>query len=248
MSYHKIKIHKHGVESPYKIQEEFLEYIDAVATGNKIMAVQELSDLYGCLENEIKKYGMEVKDLKVMSDLTKEVFKSGVRVGEELIPYLKRSCNKITNWGLGFIQVKCGDVNYNFYHKDLELFCNHDAPHSHQQDFISEVVSGSIEEKLYEVISGDCRIYCGCGKPNDEMYGDYKFINVNTHDKGSLYLRKKEDFHSVEAEHGTITKVTKYGSDKTPAWVISEDKPDKVKRLSEEVLWQMVEEVYDVFN
>ena len=41
------------------------------------MAIQELSDLYGCLENEIRKYGMDITDLKIMSDLTKEVFKSG---------------------------------------------------------------------------------------------------------------------------------------------------------------------------
>ena len=53
MSYHKLKIHKHAVGSPYKIQEEFLEYIDAIATGNNVMAVQELSDLYGCIENEV---------------------------------------------------------------------------------------------------------------------------------------------------------------------------------------------------
>ena len=56
MSYHKIKIHKHSVESVFKLQEEFFEYLDAVANSNPIMAVQELSDLYGCLENEITKY------------------------------------------------------------------------------------------------------------------------------------------------------------------------------------------------
>ena len=111
MSYHKLNIHKHSVNSPYKIQEEFLEYIDAIATGNKVMAIQELSDLYGCLENEIRKYGMNITDLKVMSDLTKEVFKSGTRTQENFLDYLQRTCDKISNWGLGFIQVKCGDIN-----------------------------------------------------------------------------------------------------------------------------------------
>lgn len=37
MSYHKLPINKHAVGSPHKIHEEFLEYLDAVATGNKIM-------------------------------------------------------------------------------------------------------------------------------------------------------------------------------------------------------------------
>lgn len=90
MSYHKLKIHKHAVGSPYKIQEEFLEYIDAIATGNNVMAVQELSDLYGCIENEVAKFGMTVAELKVMSDLTREVFDSGTREAEGLLSYLKR--------------------------------------------------------------------------------------------------------------------------------------------------------------
>ena len=248
MSYHKLNIHKHSVNSPYKIQEEFLEYIDAIATGNKVMAIQELSDLYGCLENEIRKYGMNITDLKVMSDLTKEVFKSGTRTQENFLDYLQRTCDKISNWGLGFIQVKCGDINYNFDHKDLELFYNYDSPHSHQQDFVSEIISGSISETLFKVIEGNCRIYCGCGESNNEMHGDYEVVSNSTHNKGYLYLRQRDDFHSVKAEHGTITKVTKYGSDKVDAWVISEDKLDKIKQLSEEVLWEMVQEVYDVFN
>lgn len=77
MSYHKLKIHKHSVDSPYKLQEEFLEYIDAIATGNNVMAVQELSDLYGCIENEVQKLGMTVDHLKTMSDVTKGVLGTG---------------------------------------------------------------------------------------------------------------------------------------------------------------------------
>lgn len=95
MSYHKLKIHKHAVGSPYKIQEEFLEYIDAIATGNNVMAVQELSDLYGCIEAEIAKFGMTVGELKIMSDLTKQVFNSGTRKSEDLLTYLKRESDSI---------------------------------------------------------------------------------------------------------------------------------------------------------
>lgn len=49
MGYHQLKIHKHAINSPYKLQEEFLEYIDTISIGNKIMAVQELADIYGAL-------------------------------------------------------------------------------------------------------------------------------------------------------------------------------------------------------
>ena len=64
MSYHKLRIHKHNASSVFKIQEEFYEYLDAVATKNPIMAVQELSDLDGCIENEVAKYGMSIDDQK----------------------------------------------------------------------------------------------------------------------------------------------------------------------------------------
>ena len=45
MGYHQLKIHKYAINSPYKL----LEYIGTISTGNKIMAVQELADIYGAL-------------------------------------------------------------------------------------------------------------------------------------------------------------------------------------------------------
>ena len=59
------------------------------------MAVQELSDLYGCIEAEIAKFGMTVGELKIMSDLTKQVFNSGTRKSEDLLTYLKRESDSI---------------------------------------------------------------------------------------------------------------------------------------------------------
>ena len=103
MSYHKFKIHKHSYKSPFKIQEEFFEYIDALSTNNKIMAAQELSDIYGCVENEAAKIGLTVNDLKIMSDLTKDVFIKRHRVNDNLLSYLKNSCDNIYEYGLGFV-------------------------------------------------------------------------------------------------------------------------------------------------
>ena len=142
MGYHKLDIPKHQQGSPYKIQEEFLEYIDALATGNKIMAIQELSDLFGCLESEVSKLGYNLNDLRVMSDLTKKVLEEGIRKNDNLLDYLKANCKSIKNYGLGFIQVKFEDINYNFYHRDLPKFNNYDSPHNHQRDFVSEVIKG----------------------------------------------------------------------------------------------------------
>lgn len=245
MSYHQLPIHKHSVSSPYKLQEEALEYIDAVATNNKIMAVQELSDLYGCLENEITKYGMTVEDLKIMSDLTKEVFSKGTRQEEHLLDYLKNNHDSIKSFGLGFIQVKCGDINYNFYHKSLHLFENLDSPHNHQQDFVSEILKGSIEEIVYSVVPGSIEAYCNCGDTSQQLHLDYEYKSNSTHTKGDLYFRNKETYHSVKGSHGSITKVTKYGK-KTNAFVISNNRPsDPIYKLPDKDLWNLIEEVYD---
>lgn len=221
MSYHRLKIHKHNVNSPYKIQEEFLEYIDAIATGNKVMAIQELSDLYGCIENEIEKFGMSVEDLKVMSDLTKKVFNDGTRSIEDLITYLKNNNDSVIAYGLGFIQVKCGNINYNFYHDSVERFNSLGAPHNHKQDFVSEIIKGSITETIYNVYKGEIEAYCVCGdatKPEKKL--SYNVQKVLAHKQGDLYLRKSGEYHSVEVPHGTITKVIKYGN-KGDAYVIS---------------------------
>lgn len=249
MSYHKLKIHKHDFGSPYKIQEEFLEYIDAIATGNKIMAIQELSDLYGCLENEISKYGLGVEDLKIMSDVTKKVFTRGVRTNQDLLSYLKNNYDSVIAYGLGFIQVKCSDINYNFYHDNVERFESLGAPHNHQQDFVSEIIKGSIEETLYDVVKGEENAYCVCGDtsiPNKNL--SYTIDKVITHREGDLYLRLSDEYHSVKVPHGTITKVTKYGN-KKDAFVISDiTKKKKYTHVQESVCWELIEEVYNVNN
>jgi hypothetical protein len=246
VSYHKLNIHKHAVGSPYKIQEEFLEYIDAIATGNKVMAVQELSDLYGCLENEINKFGMSVGDLKVMSDLTKQVFTNGTRYNEDFLSYLKRESDSILSWGLGFIQVKCEDINYNFYHKGVQKFESSNAPHNHQQDFIGEILKGRIEETLYSTSGGGQRAYVACGnKAEHDLAIGCDISGSVTHKEGDLYLRLNNEYHSVEGEHGTITKVIKYGS-KIDAYVISEREEEMIKHVPELICWRMVEETLSV--
>ncbi len=246
MSYHKLKIQKHLVGSPYKIQEEFLEYIDALATGNKVMAIQELSDLYGCLESEVMKLGMSVDDLKVMSDLTKKVFESGTRVNEGLLEYLKREHEEIYNYGLGFIQVKCGDINYNFYHEDLPKFETCYAPHSHQRDFVSEVIKGEVCEIVFDVTDGSKEAYCSCGNllANPKLL-DYSIKEMSNYKSGDLYLRMKEEYHSVKAIHGTVTMVTKYG-DKVNAFVIAPRESEVLNSLTTEECWNMVEECLNV--
>ena len=244
MSYHKLKIHKHHHNSPYKLLEEFTEYIDSIATGNKIMALQELSDIYGCLENEVNKLNYNISDLKVMSDLTKQVFQEGTRVNINLYDYLKENYDSIDSYGLGFIQIKCGDINYNFYHNDIDKFDSADSPHNHQRDYVSEILKGSLTEKLYTVIPGSTKAFCGCGDEGLVKHLDASYLSSKTYTEDDIYLRLKSEYHSVVGAHGTITKVTKYG-DKINAYVIGEEESSKIQHIPEAACWRMVEEVFN---
>jgi len=62
-----------------KIQEELDELVDAEAQQNKILAMVELSDLYGALEAVTVRYGLSMDDLKAMSHATARAFQDGSR-------------------------------------------------------------------------------------------------------------------------------------------------------------------------
>ncbi len=80
-SYHLKDIPKGEIGSYSKINEEFLEFKDAVTQENKLMALQELSDLIGAvemyLENNFKNISLE--DLIKMKEATRRAFESGKR-------------------------------------------------------------------------------------------------------------------------------------------------------------------------
>lgn len=79
MGYHKDKIKKGVLGKSSKIQEELDELKDAEKQKCKILIHVELSDLYGALEKCAQNYGLEMSDLKQMSNLTKNAFESGSR-------------------------------------------------------------------------------------------------------------------------------------------------------------------------
>lgn len=79
MGYHKRQIKRGELGKISKVQEEIEEFLDAKEQGIKIMETLELSDIYGALESVAESYGLTMEDLKLMSDRTKESFKSGER-------------------------------------------------------------------------------------------------------------------------------------------------------------------------
>lgn len=79
MGYHLKKIKKGKLGEISKVQEELHEYEDAMEQGCKIMAVVELSDLYGALEAVAKNHNLTMADLAKMASITSRAFESGHR-------------------------------------------------------------------------------------------------------------------------------------------------------------------------
>lgn len=83
MGYHINKdINKGVYGKTSKIREELEELEDAEVQQNKILALVEMSDLYGALEAVVTEYGYTMLDLKKMSDATKSAFIDGERKNE----------------------------------------------------------------------------------------------------------------------------------------------------------------------
>lgn len=79
MGYHIKKIKKGKIGKISKVQEEIDEFKDAMKQDCKIMAILELSDIYGALEEVANNFNLSMNDLKKMSNITKRAFKTGER-------------------------------------------------------------------------------------------------------------------------------------------------------------------------
>jgi hypothetical protein len=77
--YHTVEIKKGVLGQSSKIQEELDELRDGEKQGVKILIHCELADLYGALRACAETYGLTMKDLEAMVDLTKSAFEVGQR-------------------------------------------------------------------------------------------------------------------------------------------------------------------------
>lgn len=77
--YHKAKIKKGKLGTISKVEEEIEEYKDSVKQKCIIMSQLELADIYGALEALANSHNLSMKDLKIMSNITKKVFRKGYR-------------------------------------------------------------------------------------------------------------------------------------------------------------------------
>ena len=80
MSYHLKPILTQGVfGQPSKIREELEELEEALDQPNRLLALCELADLYGALEEVAVNLGTNMEELKKMAEATRRAFLSGAR-------------------------------------------------------------------------------------------------------------------------------------------------------------------------
>lgn len=82
MGYHIMDIPRGHYGEASKVMEEALEFQDAVNQGVVLMALVELSDLYGAIQGYLEQHfpGLTMEDLAKMSEVTRRAFASGTRV------------------------------------------------------------------------------------------------------------------------------------------------------------------------
>jgi len=119
--YHQNFIMKFPHGNVHKLKEEVDEFLDAYASGNPIMAMQELSDIYLILRTIANDYGIDVSDLAKMADTTESVFLSGDRTSSSLFEMIRSNTKYIS---LSVPAPKyyfiCEDINYEYILVDSE--------------------------------------------------------------------------------------------------------------------------------
>lgn len=179
MSYHKFPITKHEHDSPFKIGEEYLEFMDAIGTNNPIMAVQELSDLYGAIETQATRLGVTMDNLKKMSDLTRQVFVSGARVNKPILETITSQALKV-----GFLD----HMAIAFMPNNFIYFFNAEAT-MYNEDPIPNM------SFLVELIQGEVSIGTeGNGQLHELTSKDPIFLMSNISNEVEYYLGKNSIF------------------------------------------------------
>lgn len=79
MGYHLKTIQKGVLGQTSKIREELEELEDAIEQNVKIMALVELSDLYGAVKAMAATLGTTMEELKAMQEVTARAFQDGSR-------------------------------------------------------------------------------------------------------------------------------------------------------------------------
>jgi len=175
------------------------------------------------------------------------------------IDYLKKNKSEILYFGLGFIQIKLGNVErIHFYHHELPPFV--DTPHDHRYDFVSKVLRGFLITNIHELIDGDrYRLEFDTCNANEKIEEpvivpscDTKVVHSFITYAGSEYYMPMDAFHTIHPGVNTITFLTRGEVKKEHArvfkWQHEENLCPFSKVIPENELWEYVDDMIKMGN
>jgi len=167
--------------------------------------------------------------------------------------WLKENHTMIHYFGLGFIQIKINeDKRFHFYNDKLPSIMPEEEVHNHRYGFRSEILAGTLTEKLYIPIDGEgwnmISVSCDPDKPapKDKKQCGIKEIHNQTYTAGSTYYIEMDTFHKVYGMN-CITKLHRESVVKEFAQVIRADNAQEIcpfsSDMSEADMWALVDDM-----
>ncbi len=166
---------------------------------------------------------------------------------------LKKNHLDLYYFGLGFIQLKIDKTHrLHFYDPSLPMITGVEEIHNHRYDFKSLVLSGALENTLFEIVYGNefslSKENCQPGTPDfhsQKILVGIKQTLLNIHRKGDDYFMDHQWFHRVQAQGETITFLTRTDYKKDLADVVRPAGEEKICPfslvISKEELWSKIE-------
>jgi hypothetical protein len=129
-----------------------------------------------------------------------------IRFVEDIdVDYLRKNCQMIHYFGLGFIQLKIDQSHrLHFYTSELPAVVSQEDIHDHRYDFHSVIVKGYLDQELFTLMPGTthrkdqetCKKDCAAPAVEPEYYM-VKPTSQHIYRAGSEYFIDHQTFHRV---------------------------------------------------
>lgn len=173
-------------------------------------------------------------------------------VSEIDIDSLRKNCQMIHYFGLGFIQLKIDKYHrLHFYNDELPAIVSEEDIHNHRYDFRSVVVKGTLTQEIFDIqLGGFTHIMedesCQKDKPSTtpKVPCFAKSSSMHNYAVGSEYTVTHDVFHRVCSAY-CITSIKRTDYKKEYAQVVRPRGAEKVcpfsKQVDEKRLWEIVD-------
>lgn len=174
------------------------------------------------------------------------------------IDWIKKHCEMIHYFGLGFIQVKLTSHGtsirrrMHFYHWKLPPITDGEEVHNHRYNFCSTILRGNFSQELYQIVEGDSHLLekesCKAGVEINEPGKPCGIASISSQvfSAGSSYCIDHKTFHKVQSRYA-VTMLTLGEVEKDFAEVVRPRMAEKVcpfsKNMPEGELWEFVEKM-----